>query len=306
MAQQTERQREQQFTYYWYAARQAQEAKQYDRALMLLLLCEQLNPQDALTQETIGLLYWGTGRSFQALNYLMRACALDPAERWRIYYGLLDQMLGEDTPRTLAEKRDVLRHVVASGGNSVELWQTLASLYIQLEDWPQVFDALDHIEALQGADTHCAIMRYRLYRYLKKDKQAQQALENYLAVDPNDEEVLAYLIDLLNEKQTPLKKMRPLYDRYLLLNPMNGQILNSYAWALAQKKIDLDYAETLVLRAMKIDEENANYMDTYAWILYLKGERNMARYYIRKAMQMVNPTSALKDEIWKHYKTIYK
>lgn len=45
MGQQTERQREQQFTYYWYAARQAQEAKEYDRALMLLLLCEQAQPQ---------------------------------------------------------------------------------------------------------------------------------------------------------------------------------------------------------------------------------------------------------------------
>lgn len=83
MGQQTERQREQQFTYYWYAARQAQEAKEYDRALMLLLLCEQLNPKDAMTQETIGLLYWGTGRNLEAINYLARAFVLDPGHTGR-------------------------------------------------------------------------------------------------------------------------------------------------------------------------------------------------------------------------------
>ena len=307
MAQQTARQREQQFTYYWYAARQAQEAKEYDRALMLLLLCEQLNPNDAMTQETIGLLYWGTGRNLEAINHLARAFVLDPGAHWQVYYGLLNHFsTGVENTRSLETKRNILKTAAEASPKDAELWETLATVYVQLEDWTNTLDALDHIEEIQGADARCAMMRYRLYRYLKKDKQARQALENYLAVDPIDEEVLGQLIDLLNEKNTPLKRMRPLYDRYLLINPLNDHILNNYAWALAQKKTDLDYAETLVLRAIKIDEENANYMDTYAWILYLKGEHNMARYYIRKAMQMVNPTSVLKDEIWKHYKTIYK
>ena len=306
MGQQTERQREQQFTYYWYAARQAQEADEYDRALMLLLLCEQLNPQDAMTQEAIGLLYWGTGRTVQAHDYLARACKLSPGDCWQSYYSLLEHLQSEDTKQSLEGKRDILKNVAKAAPKRVEVWETLATVYVKLEDWNGTLDALDHIEEIQGADPRCAAMRFRIYRYLKKDKQAQQALENYLAVEPNDEGILAYLIDLMNEKQTPLKKMRPLYDRYLLINPHNDHILNNYAWALAQKKTDLDYAETLVLRAMKIDETNANYVDTYAWILYLKGENQMARYYIRKAMQMVNPTSALKDEIWKHYKTIYK
>ena len=306
MGQQTERQREQQFTYYWYAARQAQEAKEYDRALMLLLLCEQLNPKDAMTQETIGLLYWGTGRNLEAINYLARAFVLDPGAHWQAYYGLLEHFSAEvENTRSLETKRDILKTAAEASPKDAELWETLATVYVQLEDWTNTLDALDHIEEIQGADARCATMRYRIYRYLKKDKQAQKALEDHLAINPDEDVILGMLIDILNEKKAPLKKLRPLYERYLLLNPMNDHILNNYAWALATQKTDLDYAETLVLRAMKLDDENVNYVDTYAWILHLKGEHEMARYYIRKAMQMVNPASDLKDEIMKHYKTIY-
>lgn len=306
MAQQTERQREQQFMYYWYAARQAREAKEYDRAVMLLLLCEQLNPKDASTQEILGLLSWGSGHNIEGINYITRAFLLDPGEHWRVYTGMVDRLTMEETTQTRERKRNFLLKAVEANPKDAELWETLAMVYIDLEDWNSTLDALDHIEEIQGADARCAKMRYRIYRYLKKDKQAQQALENYQAVNPDDETILEMLIDMLNEKGASLKQLRPLYERYLLLDPMNGHILNNYAWALAMKKTDLDYAETLVLRAMKLDDENPNYVDTYAWILHLKGENNMARYYIRKAMQMVNPASDLKDEIMKHYKKIYK
>ena len=41
--------REQQFTYYWYAAKQAIEEKRFDEALVILNFCHQLNPNDGMT-----------------------------------------------------------------------------------------------------------------------------------------------------------------------------------------------------------------------------------------------------------------
>lgn len=160
-----------------------------------------------MTQETIGLLYWGTGRNLEAINYLARAFVLDPGAHWQVYYGLLKHFSAEvENTRSLETKRDILKTAAEASPKDAELWETLATVYVQVEDWTNTLDALDHIEEIQGADARCATMRYRIYRYLKKDKQAQKALEDHLAINPDEDVVLGMLIDILNEKKAPLKK----------------------------------------------------------------------------------------------------
>ncbi|MBQ1874813.1 MAG: hypothetical protein II144_03905 [Paludibacteraceae bacterium] len=306
-AQQTEREREQQFTYYWYAARQAKENGEYDRALMLLLQCEQLKPDDALTLETIGLFYYGTGRRIQGINYISRAFWLDPGERWQTYYNLQDLVDPENTPTKLKHQKMILEAAAKANPKDPEIYEKMVGVYAAMEDWSATLNSLDKIDELRGKDSRCAKTRFRIYRYQKKDKQALAALEDYLKVDPNDAEILELLIGYLSlEKNASFKTMEPLYERYLLLNPHNPVILNNYAWALAEKKKDLEKAETLSLRALSMEEDNPVFIDTYAWILHLQGKRDMARYFIRRALQLTSPGSAEQKEIQKHYKIIYK
>lgn len=305
LAQQTEREREQQFTYYWHAARQAKEAGQYDRALMLLLQCEQLNPKDAITLETIGLLYYGTNRKIQAINYITRAFYLDPGERWQTYYQLLD-LIGGDDPDTQKQQLDALEIAAKANPDNVEIWEALVTIYAPRGDWNNTFHALDRIETLQGAQARCAQARHRIYRYLKDDKKAQAALEDYLKVDPGNTDILEQLLDFLFDKDAPLKKVRPFFERYVALGGKDAAMYNNYAWLLATNKTELDYAETLALRALNYDAYDANYIDTYAWILYLQGKRDQARYFIRQALQQATPGSDLAKEIQKHYNIIYK
>ena len=305
-AQQTEREREQQFTYYWYAARQAKENGQYDRALMLLLQCEQLNPDDALTKETIGLLYYGTGRRRQAQEYIAKAFNLDPGERWQTYYNLLDLLPPNDDQGKAEQQLNVLERAAEANPKNPEIYENMVSLYSGFKNWKRAFECLDKIEELRGKDPRCALVRYRLYRYLNKDKKALKAVEDYLKVDPANPELLKLQIVLLSEHKASVKKLRPLYDRLLTLTPNDPSVLNNYAWMLAENKTDLNFAETLVLRALNADSENPIFIDTYAWILYQKGKRDMARYFIRQAMQLTSPSSPAMKEIQKHYKIIYK
>ena len=81
--------REQQFTYHWVAARHALDHEHYDVALAQLLFCEQLNPQDALTKEYIGVLYNAINQKEKGFAYLQKAYRLDPAKRWYLYSAAL-------------------------------------------------------------------------------------------------------------------------------------------------------------------------------------------------------------------------
>lgn len=304
--QQTQREREQQFMYYWYAARQAKEAGQYDRALLLLRQCELLNPNDALTLETLGILCYGTNRKIQAINYISRAFWLDPGERWQTYYSLQDLITPEDNPSKTKHQKLILEAAVKANPTKPEIWEELVGVYAQQEDWQSTLNCLDKIDELRGKDPRCAKTRYRIYMYQKKDKLALAAIEDYLKVDPINTEILEIQISHLLTKKASLKKLRPLCERYLMLDQRNASLLNNYAWLLAEKKTDLEYAESLSLRALSIDSENPVFIDTYAWILHLMGKKDMARYFIRQALQLTSPASAERQEIQKHYKTIYK
>lgn len=80
------------------------------------------------------------------------------------------------------------------------------------------------------------------------------------------------------------KKQVALYDQMLEFDPSHTPTLNNYAYGLATHRGDLQRAEQMSQRAIQLDPDNATYLDTYAWILHLKGERQLALFYIRKAL----------------------
>ena len=64
---------EQQFKYYWYAAKQAIEQERYADAYALLEFCHMLNPKDGQTNAFLGVLYDGIGNKEQAQKLYQQA-----------------------------------------------------------------------------------------------------------------------------------------------------------------------------------------------------------------------------------------
>ena len=64
---------QQQFRYYWYAARQAIEEERYTEAYALLQFCQALDPSDGQTIYYLGILYQGMQQTDKAQEYFNRA-----------------------------------------------------------------------------------------------------------------------------------------------------------------------------------------------------------------------------------------
>ena len=91
------------------------------------------------------------------------------------------------------------------------------------------------------------------------------------------------------------------YDEALKLMPENLSVLNNYAWTLAISGGNLKKAEKMSQVTIQKEANNPTYLDTYAWILHLQGQKTLALFYIKKAMEYAGQSE---PTIQEHYKTI--
>lgn len=226
--------REQQFTYYYYAAVDAWQAQRYEEAMAGLIFCEQLNDQDAKVKEMLGILYEAMKQYQTAYRYFKRAYELAPDECWE-------------------------RYMMAERARCIEANDVRGALRCQ-----------DVIDAHKGKDAYSAFLRLRIGEL----------------------------------KRLPWRKLVPLYEEMLSYDPGHASTLNNYAYGLATHKGDMVRAEQMSREAIRREPNNATYLDTYAWILYLKGERQLAQFYIRKALE--NAGEADRPVIEQHKREIEK
>lgn len=74
------------------------------------------------------------------------------------------------------------------------------------------------------------------------------------------------------------------YDSALVYYEDNISCLNNYAYYLSVRSERLDDAENMSYRTIKAEPDNITYLDTYAWILFMKGDYNGARIYMKKVV----------------------
>ena len=90
---------EQQFTYYWYAARQAVEEEDFPKALVLLEFCHAIKPNDGQTLGYLGIIYNGLGKKELALDTYRQAFEADPRDQWYRYANALKELHTEEGER---------------------------------------------------------------------------------------------------------------------------------------------------------------------------------------------------------------
>lgn len=256
---------EQQFMYYWYAAKQAYEHKEFDKALVLLEFCRMLNPNDAQTLSFLGCMY--DNQADRAMALFKRAYELAPKDHW---YNYLSSLKEE---------------------------------YIRDKQWSKALKVQDEIDKYKEYDAYSAATRFQLNLQLGKPKKALQALDKYLETEPTDVRLWAYKVQLLEQMNTKPKTLYAAYDKMLELDPGNAYVLNNYAYHMATHGGDLKRAEQMSAMSLKAEPNNPVYLDTYGWILHLKGQDELAKFYLERALN-----NAMKDnliiEINKHLNAI--
>lgn len=298
---------EQQFLYYFYAAHQAIENEQYSQALLLLDYCEQINPQDGLTKDYLGVIYDALHQPDKAMDYLRQAYACAPLDCWQRYCSkLLATQEGASQKKSFRVAQQILEQTVKSQPKDEDAWGLLQKAYIQLGLWKKALSTQDRLDGIAGYDAYSALNRYRIYHLWGKDKEALQAIDDYLKQDPREYRFLLFKGDLLVQNKQYLQAFilfaqigdslanihelegaYMAYDKALELDQNNAYVLNNYAYVLATNGGDLKHAEWMSQKTIQASPNNATYLDTYAWILYLQGQNYLAAFYAKKALENV-------------------
>ena len=296
--------REQQFTYYWYAAKQAIVEERYNDAYVLLKFCHALNPDDGTTMRILGIIEQGIGNEMRGLIYFRDAFAADPYDGWFQYAKALKAMntpaAGGEYMRVLEKAHEVQRR--SSKPVDEDLLTQLQEAYLTTGQWQKALAIQDEIDQLKGYDAYSAVLRYRVYDAVNKPKKAMAEVERYLKQDPTDIRFILFKLELMEKTKTKRKDLYATYERAIELDPYNMVVLNNYAYHLATHGGDLQKAEAMSAITIRQDPDNPVFLDTYGWILHLQGQDELAKFYLMKAMQ--NETEETSEDIRKHYNAI--
>lgn len=293
----------QQFTYYWYAARQAVTEERFADAYVLLQFCNAINPNDGQTLTFLGILYQGLGDEQRALEAFKKAFEIAPRDQWFKYStALLDLKTDEGRKAALSVLEKAYKTQKKAKAVDEDLLEQLKRLYISEEMWKQALSTQDELDKIKGFDAYSALARYRIYAMWRKPKKAIEVIDKYLEQDPTDIRFLFFRLELLEMTGAKQKDLYALYERILGIDPYNLMVLNNYAYHLATHGGDLTKAEQMSQLTIREEPSNATYLDTYGWILHLKGQDDLAKFYLQKALW--NATEGTSDIIKQHLNAI--
>ena len=290
---------EQQFTYYWYAARQAVEEEDFPKALVLLEFCHAIKPNDGQTLGYLGIIYNGLGKKELALDTYRQAFEADPRDQWYRYTNALKELHTEEGER---EALRVMEKALPLNPKDEDLLEMLMRQYGADKQWKKALSMQDRLDAIRGYNALSALNRFRVYAMQEKYKQALAALDKYLEQDPTNLQFLVFRVELLEQTKAKTADLYAAYDKVLAVHPEHLGILNNYAYHLATHKGDLQKAERMSQITIREAPDNPVYLDTYGWILHLKGQDELARFYLQRALN--NAKEGSKDEIKRHLHSI--
>ena len=300
---------EQQFTYYWYGAKEALAQEKYDEGLVLLEFCRLIKPNDGQTLTFLAIMYDAMGQKDRALETFRLAFEADPRDQWGRYAYALEQKRTEEGYK---QALDVLERAYKAQKPKVEeeLLEQLRRMYMRNFQWAKSIAVQDEIDQLKGFDAYSAVNRFQAYRSWGKFKKAFAALDRYLELDPNNVQILIMRLELMEGTGTKPAELYAMYDRILDLAPGHVYVLNNYAYRLATDGGDLNKAEQMSAITLREEPNNPLYLDTYGWIMHLKGQDELALFYLRRALSNIeqagHSAKRVQWEIENHIRIIEK
>lgn len=157
---------------------------------------------------------------------------------------------------------------------------------------------LDELAKLQEglpASRILTMTRARVLFGMERYQDAAALLEPLVNPDKPDKQLLFMLADA-NEKLKNIAAAEKYLQQYLALDPENPEMLNFLGYMYADQNMKLDEAERLVRKALDADPNNAYYQDSLGWIYYRQGKGKEAVEHIQKAVYGMTTDDAILRE----------
>lgn len=179
------------FLYYFYEGQQGVVRSDYTHALAMFSFANQLNNKDAATHENLGYLYQGMQQPDKALEHYKLAYELDPVSYWSTYASTLF------TNGDKKEAAKVLEHTCKLLPKEVDAFEALSAVYSAQSENKKALKVQNKIEQIEGINAYNTYTRYQLLLKMNQPKKALQALDKYLAINPDDLNYQAAKAELL-------------------------------------------------------------------------------------------------------------
>ena len=194
-----------------------------EEAKPIVTFCYELNPNDATTNNYMGL-YAQAEENTQAMAYYFRrAYELNPKEYWYNHHVL--QLKSEDK-KTQQQAVKQLAALAKKDINNAELHEILQKAYIMLEQYRPALEIQDRLDSINGYDAMSAMQRYRLNAMMRNNEQAIREIERYLEMDPDNYQFQVFRMQLYEQTQQPPAKMIPAYEAVLRMDSRNILVMN--------------------------------------------------------------------------------
>lgn len=176
----------------------------------------------------------------------------------------------------------------------------LGQLYY-LEDWEQLIPAAAQtVESFPEDITLREVLAIAYWQH-GEIEEAVKVYHRILKDIPKDHPMLINCYGSLGDLYHELGNRRQSYACYekgLKIDDNYSPILNNYAYYLSEERRNLKKALEMSRKTILNEPENATYLDTYGWLLYLTGDYEQARKYLKDAMVYGGKENA---EVLDHY-----
>jgi tetratricopeptide (TPR) repeat protein len=171
-----------------------------------------------------------------------------------------------------------------------------------------------NIPVLQAEDARAKItLEVQLLRDYKRLPEAYQVLEEAVALNPNDMD-LVYDQAMLAEKMGKLVEMEAMLRRVIATKPDYHHAYNALGYAFADRNIHLAEARQLIQKALEFAPADPYIIDSLAWVEFRSGNTTKAIELLQSAFKTkpdaeiaahlgevlwVSGQKSLANEVWK-------
>jgi tetratricopeptide (TPR) repeat protein len=175
-------------------------------------------------------------------------------------------------------------------------WLGIAGFYFDRGSFDKTIEVLTDAQKYIPDEYRLYFLLGLTYQRMHALTDAAVALERASQINPKSIDAvtsLALVYDELHRKDDS----DSLYERALRIDPHNHLALNNYGYSLSERGKDLERALRMSKEALQLQPENQSYLDTYGWILFQKEKYAEAEQYIRKAVEMANPSPVIIEHL---------
>jgi tetratricopeptide (TPR) repeat protein len=122
-------------------------------------------------------------------------------------------------------------------------------------------------------------------RDMQEFREAEGVLKEALVKYPNDERLLFNLGLVLHDREREGEALAVM-EQIVTINPKNGDALNYVAYTLGDTNTDLSRAEQLAKQALELRPSDGFYLDTLGWVQFRMGKLADAEQTLAKAVNL--------------------